>query len=359
MDRIAEYSKLKKRSQEMGDHLNTLVSIGDQQQHIVKANSAVNGCANYLVFNDYYTIEQVKLAKAQTCKKHLLCPFCARRRAGKMLEKNLPKFQEAAKPHLIPALVTLTVKNGYDLAERFDHLKNGLKRLTGRRRDYLKKGRGFSEFSKIDGAMFSYEMTYSDEKGWHPHVHMICLLNDYIDVKALSKLWLEVTGDSFIVDVRKLKAKDIGKSEGSIVDAMQEVFKYALKFSDLELNDQLHAWETLRGRRLTGSFGSLWGIKVPDDSLDDLSHLEDLPFTELVYLYKREKRFYDLIQSRACEPATNAHSERRDLVHSWRFHGPNLIPPDELKISEYSKCFYRTLNSEIGPVQVPLAPQGD
>lgn len=359
MDRIAEYSKLKKRSQQMGDHLKKLVNLGDSQEHIVKASASVNGCANYLVFNDYYTIEQVKLAKAQTCKKHMLCPFCARRRASKMLEKNLPKFQEAAKPHLIPALVTLTVKNGYDLAERFDHLKKGLNKLMERRRDYLKKGRGFSEFSKIDGAMFSYEMTFTEEKGWHPHVHMICLLNDYIDVKALSKLWLEVTGDSFIVDVRKLKAKDIGKSEGSIVDAMQEVFKYALKFSDLELNDQLHAWETLRGKRLTGSFGSLWGIKVPEELLDDLSHLEDLPFIELVYRYKRQKSSYDLLQSRAREAATNADSDRRDLLHRWRFHGPNLTPPDQLKISDYSSYFARTLEPEPAPVQVPLAPLGD
>lgn len=331
MDRIAEYSRLKQRSQEMGDHLKCLVASGERHEYIKKASADVNGCANYLVFNNYYTVEQVKLAKAQTCKKHMLCPFCARRRASKMLENNLPKFEEASKPHLIPALVTLTVKNGEDLEERFNHLKKSLQTLMGRRRDYLKKNWGYNEFCKIDGSMFSYEMTYSEENGWHPHVHMICLLNDYIDVKALSKLWHEVTGDSFIVDVRKLKSKDIGKDTGSIVDAMQEVFKYALKFSDLDLENQFHAWDTLRGKRLTGSFGSLWGIQVPDELLDDLSHLDDLPFIEMVYRYKRHKNIYDLLQSREMEPSSENSECAAPRGSPWRFHSPtDKHPPDLL-----------------------------
>lgn len=311
----------------MGDHLKGLVALGDSHEHVKKASATVNGCANYLVFNNYYTVEEVKLAKAQTCKKHMLCPFCARRRASKMLEKNLPKFEEASKPHLIPALVTLTVKNGENLEERFNHLKNALQTLTGRRRDYLKKGRGFNEFCKIEGAMFSYEVTHNPKTGWHPHVHMVVLLNDYIDVRKLSKLWHEVTGDSYVVDVRKLKAKDVGESKGTIVDAMQEVFKYALKFSDLSLERQFEAWDTLRGRRLSGSFGSLWGVEVPEELLDDLSHLEDLPFIEMVYRYKRQINSYDLLQSRECEPASSQVCGRSPPSESWRFHSPNSKEP--------------------------------
>jgi plasmid rolling circle replication initiator protein Rep len=312
----------------MGDYLRDQVALGDCHEHIYKASAAVNGCANYLVFNNYYTIEQVKLAKAQTCKKHMLCPFCARRRASKMLEKNLPKFEVASKPHLIPVLLTLTVKNGLDLTERFNHLKKGVQTLLSRRRQYLANGRGFNEFCKVDGAMFSYEITHNPESGWHPHVHMVALLDDYIDVRKLSDLWRDVTGDSFIVDVRKLRTSDIGKDSGSIVDAMQEVFKYALKFSDLSLDRQFEAWETLRTKRLTGSFGSLWGLEIPDDLLDDLSHLDDLPFIEMVYRFKRQNKAYDLLQSREREPTGGREAEQL-TAEPWRFHGINSQVPIE------------------------------
>ena len=60
------------------------------------------------------------------------------------------------------------------------------------------------------------------------------------------------------------------------IDGFLETFKYALKFSDLELSDNLHAYKTLKGKRLINSFGALRGVEVPeeltDDDLDD-----DLP----------------------------------------------------------------------------------
>ena len=80
--------------------------------------------------------------------------------------------------------------------------------LLDRRRDYLKKGRGFNEFCKINGAMYSYENTYNEKTGeWHPHVHMFALLDTWIDQEHLSETWHEITGDSFIVDIRRVKKK--------------------------------------------------------------------------------------------------------------------------------------------------------
>ena len=56
---------------------------------------------------------------------------------------------------LKPVLITLTVKNGSDLAERSEHLMKSFRTLLERRRDYLKKGWGYSEFCKVQGAMYS------------------------------------------------------------------------------------------------------------------------------------------------------------------------------------------------------------
>ncbi|MEB5852318.1 hypothetical protein MXF33_17245, partial [Acinetobacter baumannii] len=45
--------------------------------------------------------------------------------------------------------------------------------LIERRRDYIKKGRGFNEFCKINGAMYSYENTYNEKTNeCHPRFHL-------------------------------------------------------------------------------------------------------------------------------------------------------------------------------------------
>ena len=70
------------------------------------------------------------------------------------------------------------------------------------------------------------------------------------------------------------------------IDGFLETFKYALKFSDLELSDNLHAYKTLKGKRLINSFGALRGVEVPeeltDDDLDD-----DLPYMLMLYTYRK------------------------------------------------------------------------
>ena len=48
-----------------------------------------------------------------------------------------------------------------------------------------------------------------------------------------------------------------------------EVFKYALKFSDMELADNWEAFQTLKAKRLVDNFGLFRGVQVPDDLTDD------------------------------------------------------------------------------------------
>ena len=62
---------------------------------------------------------------------------------------------------LKPVLITLTVKNGEDLEERFEHLTSSFKTLLQRYRDF-KKGPGFNQFCKIDGAFYTTEYTYNE-----------------------------------------------------------------------------------------------------------------------------------------------------------------------------------------------------
>jgi hypothetical protein len=98
------------------------------------------------------------------------------------------------------------------------------------------------------------------------------------DKDRLSREWHDITGDSFIVDVRPI-------DQGDPASGFLEVFKYALKFSDMEPADTWEAFGVLAGRRLVGSAGLFRGIEIPEQLTDE--PLDDLPFVELLYRYLR------------------------------------------------------------------------
>jgi hypothetical protein len=240
----------------------------------VKEADKLASCANYLLFRHYFTVDQVRLHAASFCKKHLLCPMCAIRRGAKMLRAYLERYQVvlAEQPHLRPFLVTVTVKNGDDLAERLRHLRVALRAMTQARRDY-NKGQRFVEFARSVGGFHSIEVT-NKGKGWHPHAHMIWLCASEPSQAALQAEWKDWTGDSHVVDVRPLTDP---------VEGFIEVCKYALKFSDLEPADNFHAYQVMSGQRLIDAHGIMRGVEIPESLTDE--PLDDLPYVELFYRY--------------------------------------------------------------------------
>ena len=256
----------------------------------------LSGCANYLLFKHYYTLDKYKLSGLKTCKKHMLCPFCSAIRASKQATAYHDKMVHLLKenPKLKPVFVTLTVKNGDDLKERFNHLKDSFKTYQSRRRDWLKKGRGYNEFCKAHGIVYAYEIT-NNGKGWHPHLHMILLVDDWIDKDKLSAEWYAITGDSFIVDVRRVKPSkaevdtmDVKEQKEDYSDGFMEVFKYAMKFTELTHYQIWIAHETLsptgRLTRLQGSIGLFRGVEVPKTMTDDFI-ADDAPFMLILYKF--------------------------------------------------------------------------
>ena len=321
-DRITRFGLLKHRSKQQENYLWTLAKFkenypqdlpSEETTKALKSAQKLQGCGNFLLFKNFYTIDQTKLAKFHVCGQHLLCPFCAGIRASKSIQKYSERIDEVLKKNrkLKVALLTLTVKNGSDLGERANHLLKSFRTLIKRRQDYLKKGRGFNEFCKIDGAMYSYENTYNEKTGeWHPHVHMLVLLNDWIDQEALGETWHEITGDSYIVDVRKVKkSKELGYAK-----AAAEVCKYALKFSDLTVEKTWEAFKTLKGKNLSGSFGSLRGVKIPKNLADDMPEDQDLPYLEMLYKFVFGKHsYYDLVMTRQVEPHSKDNDDEAEI----------------------------------------------
>ena len=239
----------------------------------------IKSCGSYLLFKHYFRVDEVRLHAMKSCKKHLLCPFCAMRRGAKYLQAYSEKVDAVlhSDSDLKPYMVTLTVKDGESLEERFRHLRNSMQRMIRQRRDALAGKRQHIEFCKALGGVHSVEFKRGKGSGlWHPHVHMVWLCRTAPDSRSLSRDWKEITGDSFIVDVRECYGE-------TMIDGFLEVFKYALKFSDMALADNFHAFQALQKKRLVDSFGNLRGVDVPDDLTDE--DIESEPYMLLLYKF--------------------------------------------------------------------------
>ena len=134
---------------------------------------------------------------------------------------------------------------------------------------------------------------------------MIALAETEPDAERLAREWHQITGDSFIVDVRPI-------SQDDPVSGFIEVFKYAVKFSDQEPADTVHAWQQLKGKRLLASSGCFRGVDIPDDLTDDATDVAGLPFMDMLYRYTRAGYSLQLVTpGQAQEVPFKPHSRRR------------------------------------------------
>ena len=272
-NRMARYGKAKALGVRNHAYLTTELP---QSNKVRKVALNLRECANYLVFHHYFTKGDFKLAYASLCKQSLLCPLCAIRRGSKLVMKYMEVYKRlmAENALLVPYLVTLTVKNGKDLSERFSHLQNSVKSLhKGRHRTHT-----ITETKKANSAVWSYEVKLGNGSGeWHPHMHAVWLCETPPDQDKLSEEWFKMTGDSFMIDVRPIDQQDP-------ITGFLEVFKYAVKFSEQSPQDTWECYEKLSGRRLIGSFGGFRGVKPVDDLTDEIDE-DEAPYIEMIMNY--------------------------------------------------------------------------
>ena len=287
--RIERLSRAKTRQQEMSAHLEEQKNLGsnENKHRAAVVQERMDSCGTYLIFRNYFTVDEIKLKRASFCKQFRTCPICAIQRAGKMTEAYVGRYEQVKQgwPELNAFFVTLTVKDGPDLMERLEHVQSCHKVLQQRMRDAKRGQASKSVWANVEGVLGAYEITKGANSGlWHPHAHLVVLAPSMpVDgdgrCRALEEEWRGITGDSYVVDVRPFDENQ------TATKSFCEVFKYVLKFSELSLADNWHAAEMMAGRRMTFSYGCLRGVKVPEELTDDDSELEYLPFVEMLYTY--------------------------------------------------------------------------
>lgn len=153
-------------------------------------------------------------------------------------------------PYETTRFLTLTLKHSDDpLAQQLERLYIGFAHL--RRRTFW---RGL-----VTGGIAFLELKLaSSDKRWHPHLHVL-VRGKYIPQKILSDSWLQITGDSFIVDIRLAKTPT-------------QVYSYLAKYVTKGWGPGVYrnydrlteAIIALKGRKLLLAFGNLAHVKLLD-----------------------------------------------------------------------------------------------
>lgn len=117
----------------------------------------------------------------------------------------------------------------------------------------------------VNGGILFLELTRNRAGHWHPHLHVLCG-GKYIPQDQLREAWKQITGDSWIVDVRLVRNPSI---------AAGYVAKYASKVVPADLvHDRpalIEAIKALAGRHTFTPFGCWRGWKLSEPPPDDCS----------------------------------------------------------------------------------------
>lgn len=202
----------------------------------------IKSCCNVLRFINYWN--DTKLVKWNFCKYDKICIACATRRSIKMIQHFIQGIEKhnLQDKHWYHIVLTIRHKKSDTLNHLIERLMKHKLQLTQSVRNSKRTSQSKTNFfSQFQGTVSSIEVTHG--KNWrHPHLHLLVCWDIDIPVEFSSKLQtlsnrelqkerFKLTGDSFCVAMRKL---DVTKDHFDR-QWIAEVFKYAVKFSSLEL----------------------------------------------------------------------------------------------------------------------------
>jgi len=206
--------------------------------YLVQAERMENCCRLFSAqFCEHCGSEKLRASSPHHCHVRL-CPFCEEIRAVKD-RKISRRYLEKTK--IWPVFLTLTVKNRPYITAQWisDNLKS-FRRLRQRK----------AWDDHVVGGFYSLEVTHTEEKGYHPHIH-IAMDAHYWNHREISRIWEEVTrGDGKIIAIKEICG-----------DGVEEFCKYVAKAS--QYSDQWRVtcelFKALSGKRLFAGFGEWFG----------------------------------------------------------------------------------------------------
>lgn len=195
--------------------------------------------------------------RANHCRDRFCIPCAAAR--GRLVSNALMDLlgNEPAR------FITLTVRHhDAPLTEQIDRLYKCYKRLRQRK----------LWTRHVYAAAATLEVKRSkDEKHWHPHLHVLAK-GRYVPHADLKAEWHQITGDSYIVDIRMIKQR-----EKAVSYLTKYVSKPGVHQYDRDPEAMIEAMQSLKGRRMILLTGDWRNLKVPPpDQTDQWHHVSSL-----------------------------------------------------------------------------------
>ena len=157
-----------------------------------------------------------------------------------------------------PKLVTLTLKhNDAPLLDQAKRIKESFRRL---------RARAVWKQQVVGGFWVIEIIKAKSQEGFHVHIHAI-IDSKFLPQDWLSREWHRITGDSYIVDIRRCPAK-----------RARYVSKYIAKGSELTDNGQQlwEYYEAFHRRRDTNRFGACTDVQQPPSGLQFLGVVSNI-----------------------------------------------------------------------------------
>lgn len=295
---------------------NYLSTSGLTKKDIQEKLEKQSRCGSVIIldYDQNKVIDEMNVTQSNFCGNTDTCVLCASRNQFKKRIKYIPKIQEISKKTKHAYFLTYTIKNGKNLKERLNHLRDSLKRfrkMGQKRNGYVEGG----EYAKVVGGMLGIEAKRGkNSETWHVHGHGMFFTNEPLDYSlynidkmddktfeiykkkrrtveekqqlvkcaknivtynekkiAMSKLsleWYLATGDSINIHVKKLKVdpktKTIKQSD------IAECIKYATKPNSQDPIDFIDISDGFYNRRTLSTYGELY--KLGDIEKEDLQN---------------------------------------------------------------------------------------
>lgn len=250
----------------------------------------IKDCCNELIFREYSNWTK-KLHKSNFCKYDKFCLACSTRRSIKMIQKFEQWISDNRLENKYRYHITLTVKHNRNqtLKTVLNKLCTAKEKLAKRYRNWKRDSQKTKSFmNNFDWIVSSIEVTYNERNWWHPHIHMLVCWDNNIGIqqleywqwwnKELQKEWHNITKDSFQISMRKI---DVSKNHFDR-KWIGEVFKYAVKFSTLDVPHLADLIELQHQRKY--HFFSTYGI-FRWWKLDKWENINDEDYIEKTFVY--------------------------------------------------------------------------
>lgn len=244
------------------------------------------GTAKWQNLNDCHT-RMYFAVEAETGKvsvwgsgcKQRWCPICATIRARGIAFRAVNWLRTLREPKFL----TLTLQHsGRPLNLQIDKLYHAFSRL--RSRVWWKR-------SVRQGIWFS-QVTYNPEtETWHPHLH--CVIDmAFVRQAKISESWLTVTGDSKVVDIRRVR------DSHSLSRYVSRYVSRPQLLSALPQRKQPELYSAYHGRRLCGYFGAANQTNpLADEKVDRTRYLVLGTYDEVIAMSRVESRYREVVES--------------------------------------------------------------